>query len=75
MWGDDLRELGIVVEPMHGIDHLVEAVTEFRPGPERTLGILVYHLVTGSKEQRLADQVMKASRHVLVTGHPFVDVW
>jgi len=75
VWGDDLRELGIVVEPMHGIDHLVEAVAEFQPGPERTLGILVDHLVTGSKEQRLADQVMKASRHVLVTGHPFVDVW
>lgn len=75
VWGDDLRELGIVVEPMHGIDHLVEAVAEFGPSPERRLGVLVDHLVDGSKEHRLAVQVMRASRDVLVTGHPFVDVW
>ena len=47
VWGDDLRELGIVVEPMHGIDHLEEAVREFGPSPERRLGILVDHLVEG----------------------------
>ncbi len=75
VWGDDLRELGIVVEPMHGIDHVVEAVAEFGPSPERRLGILVDHLVAGSKEHRLASSVMSGSRHVLVTGHPFVDVW
>jgi len=73
VWGDDLREAGIVVEPMHGIDHLVEAVREFAPGPQRRLGVLVDHLVAGSKESRLAQQVQ--SEHVLVTGHPFVDVW
>nr|AGC71318.1 hypothetical protein [uncultured bacterium A1Q1_fos_515] len=73
VWGDDLRDLGIAVEPMHGIDDLVTAVAEFVPGPQRRLGILVDHLVDGSKEQRLASRV----RHedVLVTGHPFVDVW
>ena len=75
VWGDDLREVGIVVEPMHGIDHLLDAISEFRPGPTRLLGVLVDHLVPGSKEQRLADEAMRASRHVLVTGHPFVDVW
>ncbi len=73
VWGDDLRELGIVVEPMHGLDDVVAMVREFQPGPERRLGILVDHLVSGSKEQRLAQQV--AGLHVLVTGHPFVDVW
>ncbi|MEY4371792.1 MAG: hypothetical protein RL219_561 [Actinomycetota bacterium] len=73
VWGDDLRELGIVVEPMHGIDGLVAAVDDFGPGPDRRLGILVDHLVLGSKEQRLAAQV--TNPHVLVTGHPFVDVW
>ncbi|MFM7687811.1 MAG: DUF3097 family protein [Actinomycetota bacterium] len=73
VWGDDLRELGIVVEPMHGLDHVVQMVAEFRPGPTRRLGILVDHLVTGSKEARLAQQVQ--GPHVLVTGHPFVDVW
>lgn len=73
VWGDDLRELGIVVEPMHGIDHLVELVAEFEPSPTRRLGVLLDHLVDGSKEDRLARSVR--SEHVLITGHPFVDVW
>jgi hypothetical protein len=73
VWGDDLRELGIVVEPMHGLDDVVAMVREFGPGPQRKLGVLVDHLVTGSKEDRLAKQV--AGEFVLVTGHPFVDVW
>ena len=73
VWGDDLRELAIVVEPMHGLDDLVARVAGFRPGPNRRLGVLVDHLVGESKEARLAGAV----RHpdVLVTGHPFVDVW
>ena len=73
VWGDDLRDLGIVVEPMHGIDHLPEMVTEFAPSSQRRLGVLVDHLVTGSKEDRLAQRV--AHEFVLVTGHPYVDVW
>jgi hypothetical protein len=73
VWGDDLRELGIVVEPLHGADDLAAAVAEFHPGPERRLGVLLDHLVAGSKETRLAAQVDSA--HVLITGHPFVDVW
>jgi hypothetical protein len=75
VWGDDLRELGIVVEPMHGIDDLVGLVEEFAPSDQRKLGVLVDHLVAGSKEHRLAAEVMRRSRDVLVTGHPFVDVW
>jgi hypothetical protein len=73
VWGDDLRELGIVVELMHGLDDVVAMVADFQPGSSRLLGILVDHLVPGSKEDRLARQV--AGPHVLVTGHPFVDVW
>ncbi|MDO8389480.1 MAG: DUF3097 family protein [Actinomycetota bacterium] len=73
VWGDDLREAGIVVEPMHGLDDVVAMVAEFRPGSDRKLGILVDHLVAGSKEARLAAQVSGPA--VLVTGHPFVDVW
>jgi hypothetical protein len=73
VWGDDLRELGIVVEPLHGIDDLRAAVDGFGPGPTRRLGILVDHLVAGSKEARLAATVRDPN--VLVTGHPFVDVW
>ncbi len=73
VWGDELAEMAIVVEPMHGIDNLVDNVEAFRPSNERRLGILVDHLVAGSKEERITRQV--AGHHVLVTGHPFVDVW
>jgi len=73
VWGDELRELGIVVEPMHGADDLVLRVHEFQPAHDRRLGVLLDHLVDGSKEQRIADSVN--NEHVLITGHPFVDVW
>ncbi|MFW2334118.1 DUF3097 family protein [Ilumatobacter sp.] len=73
VWGDDLRELGIVVEPLHGADDLAAAVSDFRPGDGRRLGILLDHLVDGSKESRIAATVDHPA--VLITGHPFVDVW
>jgi hypothetical protein len=73
VWGEELAELAIVVEPMHGIDGIVEMVEEFAPSSQRRLGVLVDHLVAGSKEERITRQV--AGPHVLVTGHPFVDVW
>jgi hypothetical protein len=73
VWGDDLRIEGVVVERLDGIDHLGPAVKAFGPGPARKLGVLVDHLVEGSKESRTAAEL----RHpcVLVTGTPFVDVW
>lgn len=73
VWGHDLRVEGVVVEPLHGIDDLAGAVAEFAPDPLRRLGVLVDHLVSGSKEARTAATV--AGPHVLVTGHPYVDVW
>jgi hypothetical protein len=73
VWGDDLRVEGVVVERLDGADHLEAVVAEFAPGPDRRLGILLDHLVDGSKEARLAATVR--DRHVLVTGHPYVDVW
>jgi hypothetical protein len=73
VWGDDLRVEGVVVEPMDGIDHLPAVVAAFRPGPGRRLGVLVDHLVTGSKEERLADA--QQDTNVLVRGHRFVDIW
>jgi hypothetical protein len=73
VWGDDLRDLGIVVEPLHGADDLQAAVSGFAPSAERRLGVLLDHLVTGSKESRIAATV--DDPHVLITGHPFVDVW
>jgi Protein of unknown function (DUF3097) len=73
VWGDDLRVEGVVVERLDGIDHLGAAIKAFRPGPARKLGVLVDHLVEGSKEWRIAAGL----RHpqVLITGTPFVDVW
>src|SRR6185437_8667411 len=73
IWGDDLRDVGVVVEYLGGIDDLPAIVSEFAPQPGRRLGVLVDHLVTGSKETRIAASV--ASPHVLITGHPFIDVW
>ncbi|MGC9665681.1 DUF3097 domain-containing protein [Planosporangium sp. 12N6] len=73
IWGDDLRIEGVVVEPLDGIDALPEAVRDFAPGPQRRLGVLVDHLVAGSKESRIVAGV--TSPHVLVTGHPYVDIW
>jgi hypothetical protein len=77
VWGDDLRIEGVVVEYLQGVDDLVEHLRDFAPGPERRVGVLVDHLVPGSKESRIAQQVAASpvGRHVLVVGHPFVDVW
>lgn len=73
VWGDDLRIEGVVVEPLHGADDLAGIVRSRAPGPGRRLGILLDHLVPGTKEARLAAAVDHP--HVLITGHPFVDVW
>ena len=45
IWGDDLRDVGVVVEYLEGIDDLAAIVTAFEPGPGRRLGVLVDHLV------------------------------
>lgn len=73
VWGHDLRVAGVVVEPLHGADHLREALREFRPGPGRRVGVLLDHLVGGSKESRLASGAR--APHVEIVGHPFVDIW
>lgn len=76
VWGHDLRVEGVVVEPLHGADHLVAALSEFQPGPQRRVGVLLDHLVEGSKESRLAAEAHRRfAPHVEVVGHPFVDVW
>jgi hypothetical protein len=78
VWGDDLRVEGVVVEPLHGVDDLAAAVQAFEPGPGRRLGVLLDHLVAGTKEARIAAEALRHSRfagHVLVVGHPYVDVW
>ena len=78
VWGDDLRLEGVVVEMLDGVDDLADAVRRLEPGPGRRLGVLVDHLVSGSKEWHEAAAVMRLPRireHVLVAGHPYIDVW
>lgn len=73
VWGDDLRIEGIVVEQMEGADDLAQLVRSFAPGPRRRLGVLLDHLIDGTKETRIAQEV--DDPNVLICGHPYVDVW
>ncbi|MEV1169555.1 DUF3097 domain-containing protein [Nonomuraea sp. NPDC049784] len=73
IWGHDLRVEGVVVEYLEGVDDLPAVVAEFGPEPGRRLGVLVDHLVPGSKESRIAAEI--TSPDVLVVGHPFIDIW
>jgi len=77
VWGDDLRVEGVVVELLDGVDNLADALREFKPTRERRVGVLVDHLLPGTKERRLADEALRLVPNgtVKVLGHPFVDVW
>ena len=77
VWGDDLRVAGVVVELLDGVDNLADALRDFAPEPGRRVGVLVDHLVRGSKESRIADDAARLAPPgtVLVLGHPYVDVW
>jgi hypothetical protein len=77
VWGDDLRVEGVVVEYLDGVDDLSLMLRDFGPAPGRRVGVLVDHLVPGSKESRIAAGIARSalSKHVLVVGHPYVDVW
>lgn len=77
VWGTDLRREGVVVEYLEGVDNLERVLGEFRPAAGRRVGVLVDHLVTGSKESRVAQAVATGpfGRFALVVGHPFIDVW
>lgn len=73
IWGHDLRVEGVVVEPLEGVDVLSDAIAEFGTGPGRRLGVLVDHLVPGSKESRIVEGI--TDPNVTITGHPYVDIW
>ncbi|MDO4898864.1 MAG: DUF3097 family protein [Rothia sp. (in: high G+C Gram-positive bacteria)] len=78
VWGHDLRVEGIVVEPLHGVDDLAAAIAAFGPASHRKLGILVDHLVAGSKESHIVAEALTvpgAAGNVTITGHPFIDIW
>ncbi|WP_257181774.1 DUF3097 domain-containing protein [Corynebacterium cystitidis] len=72
IWGHDLRVEGVVVEYLEGLDNLPQRLSAFKPGPGRRIGVLADHLVEGSKESRL---VANVGPDVLVTGHPYIDIW
>lgn len=76
VWGDDLRIEGVVVEYLGGVDDLSEQLHGFAPGPGRRVGVLVDHLVPGSKETGItAVSQRRFGNHVLIVGHPFIDIW
>jgi hypothetical protein len=77
VWGDDLRAEGVVVEYLQGIDLLEAALDGEPPSSARRYGVLVDHLVPGSKESRIAEAVARGRHgaHVRIVGHPWIDVW
>ncbi|PKZ41901.1 DUF3097 domain-containing protein [Kytococcus schroeteri] len=78
VWGDDLRVEGVVVEMLDGVDDLRAVIEEFRPTADRRMGVLVDHLVPGTKEWRVVEEARatpRYARHVKIVGHPYVDVW
>jgi len=77
VWGADLRAEGVVVEYLQGVDLLDAALRDDPPSQERRYGVLVDHLVPGSKEARIAEAVERGPHgaHVRIVGHPFIDVW
>ncbi|OPX15397.1 DUF3097 family protein [Gordonia sp. i37] len=72
VWGSDLRAEGVVVVGLDGLDNLDAVLADFGPAAHRRAGVLVDHLVAGSKEERLTADV---GEHVRVRGHRFIDVW
>ena len=78
VWGHDLRIEGVVVEMLDGVDDLSAAIRDFQPGPDRRMGVLVDHLVAGTKEHRVVQEAQRLqpyAAHVRILGHPYVDVW
>ncbi|WP_083090434.1 DUF3097 domain-containing protein [Actinomyces vulturis] len=77
VWGDDLRVEGVVVLMLDGADNLEAVMRDFEPCPTRRAGVLLDHLVPGSKESRIAERVMgmKGGENVKILGHPYIDVW
>ena len=76
VWGDDLAEAGVAVQLLEGVDNLADILEIVGPTDLERAGVLVDHLVKGSKESRIAADVQaRWPGAVLVVGHPFVDVW
>lgn len=76
IWGDDLRIEGVVVEELGGLDDLEEKLAQFQPDTSHRVGVLADHIVSGSKETRIAQRVQEHFGPVVhVIGHSFIDIW
>lgn len=76
VWGDDLAHVGVVVELLDGADNLEAVIDHFAPGQNIRAGVLLDHMVQGSKEWRIAQTVkQKWGDSVHIIGHPFIDIW
>lgn len=76
VWGDDLAEVGVVVQLLEGVDNLEAILEVFAPSDTVRAGILLDHMVPGSKESRIAQAIeQRWGEGVLILGHPFVDIW
>ena len=66
-----------MVEYLQGIDLLAQTLDAEPPSAERRYGVLVDHLVPGSKESRIAEAIARGRHgaHVRIVGHPWIDVW
>ncbi|WP_402841275.1 DUF3097 domain-containing protein [Microbacterium sp. GXS0129] len=77
VWGADLRIEGVVVEYLQGVDNLADLLETEPPTAQRRYGVLVDHLVPGSKETRIVEKLLKGphGKHMKIVGHPYIDVW
>lgn len=74
IWGSDLAYEGIMIEELFGADNLAQILAVFGPSNSKRAGIMLDHMVEGSKEARIAAEVSRMEG-VLVLGHPYVDIW
>lgn len=77
VWGHDLRIEGVVVEFLQGVDNLADLLEVEPPTADRRYGVLVDHLVPGSKETRIVEALLRGphGKHMKIVGHPYIDVW
>lgn len=57
IWGADLAFAGIMIEELFGADNLRQILSAFEPSDARRAGIMLDHLVPGSKEARIAAEI------------------
>ena len=73
VWGDDLRDAGVVVEFLNGIDDLPAIVADFAPAG--AAGWACSWITWSAAPRKAGSQRRSALPDVLIVGHPFIDVW